>query len=233
MAQDSTQGNSAENHEIHLDHILDLGHSTMKTERVWTGLGLSAFLVMGFYVATFGGRFAQSGRIEGKVVYHGRPIKTGVIVFASLDRERSEDVVAEINASGRFACPPDWRRDSTGPSRFQIQVCPDPRKRQMVPPSVAPGPGPQDGECRVGERGMGGEPGPGIVRASMDSPALVSRVGVVETGRQPLVSDARAPVLEVSLSSSSPLLCRVRSTTLAVGQYRPAEGGDSWPRSIA
>jgi hypothetical protein len=51
-----------------------------------------------------------------------------MVLFESLDRKRSGDIMIAIDASGYFGRDVDWRSDLVGRSRFRIHVAPDPRR---------------------------------------------------------------------------------------------------------
>ena len=60
----------------------------MRTARFWTGAIAFTSLGPGILIATSVGNFDESGRVEGRVTYNGRPLRGGSIMFVSQDHRR-------------------------------------------------------------------------------------------------------------------------------------------------
>ena len=131
----------------------------MRTARFWTAAIAFTSLGPGILIATSVGNFDESGRVEGRVTYNGRPLRGGSIMFVSQDR-RSEDKVVCIDETGHYDSGTEWRRDHSAPTRFRIVILPDPDRYPYDPPvtkrrrlrGTRPGPGrqPQRGARRGG-----------------------------------------------------------------------------------
>lgn len=104
----------------------------MKNSRFYTGLLLLSSPLFVLLLASFVRWLVPGVSVEGRIVYHGHPLGGGTICFASMDRERSGDMVAEIDADGRFACRPRWSQADTSGTRYQIFFYPDPRKPRRI-----------------------------------------------------------------------------------------------------
>lgn len=103
----------------------------MKYARFWTGLvfcaGLPISLVMGITAGAT--RYSQ---VVGSVTYHGRPVTEAVVLFQSLDRRRTPDIVAIIDRSGHFEGRAEWSLDPPGRTQFRLHVLPDPRDARVA-----------------------------------------------------------------------------------------------------
>lgn len=98
----------------------------MKNARFWTGLLFCTGLPMSLVIGT-SADFTQHSLVEGSVTYNGRPVTEGLVMFQSLDRKRSPDIIALVDRSGRFEGRAEWTLDPAGRTQFRIYVFPDPR----------------------------------------------------------------------------------------------------------
>jgi hypothetical protein len=106
----------------------------MKTMRFWVGTGLLTLTcVMLILAIAPGEHMARTGRVVGRIKYHGRPLVGGAILFYPDDPKRSDLGRAMIDENGRFAVESDWRREGPGRTRFRIGVFLDPKKYPGTP----------------------------------------------------------------------------------------------------
>ena len=109
-ARTRCKGNSRRHYEIPLPNTLDLGHFAMQTTRFWVGAIALTVVAAGILIATSGSDRIESGPVQGRVTYNGRPVTGGAILFISEDRRRSDDRWFWIDRSGHYECGTDWRR---------------------------------------------------------------------------------------------------------------------------
>jgi hypothetical protein len=104
----------------------------MQNSRFWAGLlfftGVPVSLLMG---RPWQER-VQYSHLEGMLTFQGHPASRGVILFESMDRKRSSDILVAVDERGRFAREVDWQGDLQGRTRFRIHVEPDPRPSRKV-----------------------------------------------------------------------------------------------------
>lgn len=105
----------------------------MKNARFWTGLVFCTGLPLSLVMGTVGRDSMKSSSVYGKVSYNGRPLSSGLVLFESLDRVRSPDIVALIDHEGRFNGRAEWQLNPPGRTQFRIHVYPDPRENQDSP----------------------------------------------------------------------------------------------------
>src|SRR4051794_22145539 len=108
----------------------------MRPARFWTGLVVVGGLGMAVLAAIPGGRPAPSGRVEGTVAYHGRPLAGGAVFFTPEGSADSVGMMARIDEEGRFECDPRWRRDREGRMWYRIDILPAPPGSAPSPPPV-------------------------------------------------------------------------------------------------
>ena len=142
----------------------------MKTMRFWVGTGLLTLICVLIILAMAPGEhIAGTGRVVGRVKYHGRPLVGGAIFFYPDDPKRSDFGRALIDEEGRFEIGSDWRREGPGRTRFRICVFLDPRKYPDAPrPDQGETPAAHVIPASMGSQGPG-FPAPGPTVGS-DSP---------------------------------------------------------------
>ncbi len=132
----------------------------MKTMRFWVGTGLLTLTCVLIILAIApGGHIAPTGRVVGRVKYHGRPLVGGAILFFPDDPKRADFGRAVLDENGRFAIDSDWRREGPGRTRFRICVFPDAKKYQGTPQQAQEGAAPHPDQ--------GGTPAAYVIPASM------------------------------------------------------------------
>jgi hypothetical protein len=117
----------------------------MKTMRFWVGTLICVLIIL---VIAPGEHIARTGRVVGRVKYHGRPLAGGAILFFPDEPKRADFGRAMIDETGRFAVDSDWRREGPGRTRFRICVFLDPTKYPGSPQPAQEGaaPRPDQGE---------------------------------------------------------------------------------------
>jgi hypothetical protein len=176
----------------------------MKTARFWTGMVMLAVLAMiAFRISPWGTMAVQSGPVEGRVTYHGRPVSRGTIYFYSYDRENGWDWWAFIDDNGHYSCGPEWPRNPWNRTRYRMRVMLDPDKYPLGAPVADRGgspvpPGEKGPESRLGGEGASG---PRIVQASMASEDHVLTGQSSAPARRPTPGPANQVDLEVWLGT--------------------------------
>ena len=116
----------------------------MKIMRFWVGTGLLTLSCVLIILAMAPGEhIARTGRVVGRVKYHGRSVAGGAILFFPDDTKRSDFGRAMLDDEGRFAIESDWRREGPGRARFRICVFLDPKKYPGTPQPAHEGAGPE------------------------------------------------------------------------------------------
>jgi hypothetical protein len=132
----------------------------MKIMRFWVGTGLLTLTcVLVILAIAPGEHMARTGRVVGRVKYHGRPVVGGAILFFPDDSKRGDFGRGMIDENGRFAVGSDWRREGPGRTRFRICVFLDPRKYPSSPQPAQEGAAPRPDQ--------GGTPPSYVIPASM------------------------------------------------------------------
>jgi hypothetical protein len=154
----------------------------MKRSRIWFGtliIVVPVFLAMLLFVP--GVPLTHSGPVAGMVIYQGRPLAGGSILFVPEDTKHSEWAHAWIDENGRYWIGRDWRRSlSGGKARFRICVIPNSHKASDGAPRG------RDGQAVTAWSGTGD--------VALPAPAAAS-------GFPQNVSDPRTTQLEVQLGS--------------------------------
>jgi hypothetical protein len=174
----------------------------MKNSRFWTGLALLMTPPMAIAFAVLARLLAPSPVIEGTVMYHGNPLRGGIISFVSQDRERSLDMVGLIDYNGRFVCHPEWSAYESGRARFEIRIVPDPRARRSrrLPSDAAANS--VDNAMATTQLERHGEPSPTptVTLASFASPDVRSPDVFGRPGAERRSGDDAPRPLEISLA---------------------------------
>jgi hypothetical protein len=132
----------------------------MKTMRFWVGTGvLTMICVLIILAIAPGEHITRTGRVVGRVNYHGRPVVGGAILFFPDEPKRADFGRAMLDENGRFAVDSDWRREGPGRSRFRICVFLDPTRYPGTPQPA------QEGAAPRPDRG--GTPSSYVIPASM------------------------------------------------------------------
>jgi hypothetical protein len=125
--------------------------------RVWVVIfaGISILLVSGILP-----QLGRCGKVEGTVIYNGRPLRNCMVIFQPEDIKHSGNMFTSTDEQGHFDCDPAWERDRRGRMRYQVLIV---LGTQNLPPQ----PGPGDAGTALAGRGIlgivperGGESGP-------------------------------------------------------------------------
>jgi hypothetical protein len=185
--------------------MLDLGHSAMKKARFWTGLVMLMSPLTGIVIASWERLIEPRAEVHGRVMYHGRPMRGGMISFASEDRERSADMVGRVDSNGYFSCRPQWWVDRPGRARFRICLYPDPRRPRRDVPQGGSGDSPQAVEMAGAPGGSGGDavPSARVVPVSLDSPTPDPPGPFADPGASGGCFDPQLRAMEVSVGAEA------------------------------
>ena len=177
----------------------------MKNARFLTGLFLLTSPLTGIIIASCGQLLNPELSVEGRVMYRGVPVRGGTISFTSQDRERSGDMVGYTDQDGYFSCRPKWWNDRHDRTRFRICVTPDPRAPLSGVAPISSEPRALADQTVETHPASGSDWGqsPGVVLASMGSPAPTFPAEFAQWGERRADLAPRPPLLEVSLGSES------------------------------
>ena len=196
---------SRANYEIRFPCMLDLGHSAMKNARFWTGLVALMSPLTGMVLTHYGRLMEPRPEVHGRVMHHGRPIRGGMIFLNPENRERSADMMGQIDQNGYFSCRPEWWVDRGDRTRFWICVCPDPRQPRRDVPADGPPASSQAVVVVQSQLASGSETiSPSrVVLASLDSPPADTPGQFAHPGAPRGSFDAQPGAMEVSLGTES------------------------------
>jgi hypothetical protein len=111
----------------------------MHRARFWIGVLILTSPFAGFVVSDYGRLLAAAPTVDGRVMYHGRPVKDTWVTLEASDREQSGDMIGRTDREGYFRCRPQWWNPSNQRLAFDIRVYPDPRRARREAPSSSLG----------------------------------------------------------------------------------------------
>lgn len=94
----------------------------MRNARFWTGWVFCAGLPLSLIMGTVGGASSRSSTLEGTITVNGRIVTDAVVLFESLDRSRSGDIMMLIDRDGRFGHRVEWPLLRSGRTRFRVHL---------------------------------------------------------------------------------------------------------------
>jgi hypothetical protein len=102
----------------------------MQRDRFWFGTAMVIVPVLLLLLAiTPSIEENQSGPVEDRVSFHGRPLAGGTIIFIPKDTRHGSEAIGCIDESGHYEIGSDWNREALkGKADFRICVMPDYRK---------------------------------------------------------------------------------------------------------
>lgn len=156
----------------------------MRRARFWTGVSILMSPFVGFVLSNGAHLLAPGPTVDGRIMYHGRPVKNTWVTLASFDRKQSGDMIGHTDREGYFRCRPQWWDPDKERLTFDIRMTPDPRRERREAPSSLLGAEPSSavrgvpgGRRRVALASMStdrDEPRAGVFRRPVRKPIEVS-----------------------------------------------------------